>query len=71
MFAYQFDEAETADRLFTMPDGSQKMHPTMHQMAGLGYLWAEGFQAVRLPYGDDVSRRTESGGLGGLDGGVQ
>jgi serine protease inhibitor len=52
-WTYQFDEAETADRLFTMPDGSQKMHPTMHQMAGLEYLWNEGFQAVRLPYGDD------------------
>ncbi len=53
IWTYQFDVAETADRAFTLLDGSVKMHPTMFQSADFGYLWMETFQAVRLPYGDD------------------
>lgn len=46
-----FDEERTEERPFTLLDGSQKQHPMMSRFGSYRYYRGEGFQAVRLPYG--------------------
>ena len=46
-----FDEAETREGTFTLPDGSRKQVPMMHRTGRYDYYEDEAFQAIRLPYG--------------------
>ncbi len=48
-----FDEADTREEPFTLPNGSEVIHPLMHQTEYYRYLEDPGFQAVSLPYGED------------------
>lgn len=48
----EFDVDETTDRLFHKADGSTAPVPTMRRHDDMEYLSGDGFQAVRLPYGD-------------------
>jgi serpin B len=50
-----FNEENTADGPFTLPDGSCRTLPMMAQSGSYSTYRGKGFQAVRLPYGD---RRT-------------
>ncbi|WP_416671888.1 serpin family protein [Egbenema bharatensis] len=47
-----FDQANTSDRPFTLPDGSTKNHPLMSQSGNYLYQETDEFQAVSLPYGE-------------------
>jgi serine protease inhibitor len=47
-----FDQANTSDRPFTLPDGSTKNHPLMSQSGNYLYQENNEFQAVSLPYGE-------------------
>ncbi|HJN14350.1 MAG TPA: serpin family protein [Armatimonadota bacterium] len=45
-----FEERDTEDGPFTLPDGRTESVPLMLQWGNYAYLEMEGFQAVRLPY---------------------
>jgi serine protease inhibitor len=51
-WTYQFDEAETRDDWFYLPDGSKKLCKMMEQRAVFDYFENDAFQTIDLPYGD-------------------
>jgi serpin B len=51
-WATRFDPALTADRPFTLADGSVKSAPMMSRGDDLRYIQTDALQAVSLPYGD-------------------
>lgn len=57
-WTYQFDEEDTQEDLFTLPDGSQRACLMMFQENDFRFLWHEDFQAVDLPYGDGLFSMT-------------
>ncbi|MEW6522373.1 MAG: serpin family protein [Bacillota bacterium] len=48
----QFEKKATKDGTFTLPDGWQVTHPMMSRSGTFEYYHGDGFQAVRLPYGE-------------------
>lgn len=48
-----FDAARTRPRPFRTGGGESIEHPTMERRGDYGYLRGDGFQALRMPYGDD------------------
>ncbi|MGM0400603.1 MAG: serpin family protein [Chloroflexota bacterium] len=53
---HPFDEEQTQDGPFHLPDGEEISVPMMRQTARFGYTEDEGYQAVELPYvGDRAS----------------
>ncbi|MDW7682034.1 MAG: serpin family protein [bacterium] len=53
IWKYQFDERQTSDALFTLPDNSQIPCKMMVQSGEFQYFANENFQAIDLPYGDE------------------
>ena len=51
-WTYQFDESNTYDGVFTLPDNTQKSCKMMKQTNDFQYLENDKFQAIDLPYGD-------------------
>jgi serpin B len=49
---HEFDPSKTKDMPFTLLDGSPKQLPMMTRSGKYMHLKAEGFEAIRLPYGD-------------------
>jgi serpin B len=49
----EFDEELTEDMPFHLADGSEIQHPMMRRGGTYTYLDGEGFQLVRLPYGEN------------------
>jgi len=47
---HQFDEDNTIDRPFYLPDGSQTSVPMMRQTKTFNYTEGDGYRAVELPY---------------------
>jgi serine protease inhibitor len=47
-----FEKSATKDGSFKQADGSEAQVPMMHQKGRYAYEETEGYQAVRLPYGD-------------------
>lgn len=55
-WASQFEEKRTRDEAFNISVGKSVMVPMMHKTEEFGYMQADGFQALELPYeGDDLS----------------
>ncbi len=54
IWKYQFDEKETSDALFTLPDETQIECKMMAQSGEFQYLANDKFQAIDLPYGDEL-----------------
>lgn len=52
-WTYEFDETETKDDWFYLPDGSKKSCKMMEQRGSFNYFENETFQAIDLPYGDE------------------
>ncbi len=52
IWARQFEQARTANRPFTLPDGTRKECPMMMQWGIYKYYEHSNFQAISLPYGD-------------------
>jgi len=52
IWTYQFDESQTKDDRFTLPDGSKKPCKMMTQENEFQYFENDDFQAIDLPYGD-------------------
>ncbi|MEG4814174.1 serpin family protein [Microcoleus sp. K5-D4] len=50
-----FDKSQTANKTFSLSDGSSKQHPMMSQTAIYGYYETDKFEAVSLPYGKEGS----------------
>ncbi|MEG3980014.1 serpin family protein [Microcoleus sp. T3B2] len=48
-----FDKSQTANKTFSLPDGTSKQHPIMSQEDSYGYYETDKFQAVSLPYGEE------------------
>jgi serine protease inhibitor len=48
-----FDKSQTANKTFSLPDGTSKQHPMMSQAGSYGYYETDKFQAVSLPYGEE------------------
>lgn len=48
-----FSETGTSLRPFRLPDGSTAMVPTMVRRGMMDYAAGDGYEALRLPYGDD------------------
>ncbi|MEG4940266.1 serpin family protein [Microcoleus sp. F4-D5] len=48
-----FDKSQTANKTFSLPDGSSKQHPMMSQKGFYWYYETHQFQAVSLPYGKE------------------
>ena len=57
-WTYEFDESQTQDDTFTLPDGSKKPCRMMTQESEFQYFENEAFQAIDLPYGDGDFRMT-------------
>jgi len=57
-WTYQFDESQTRDDFFTLPDGSKKPCKMMKQKKEFQYFENDAFQAIDLPYGDGDFRMT-------------
>lgn len=51
-WTYQFEEDQTRDDLFNLPDGTRKQCRMMKQEGEFRYLANADFQAIDLPYGD-------------------
>ena len=49
-----FDSAATSDREFTLASGEDVSVPRMHATGSWAYAELNGWQAVRLPYGEDL-----------------
>lgn len=47
-----FSKDATRDAAFTLADGTKKTYPFMQRSGSFEYKKADGYQAVRLPYGD-------------------
>lgn len=67
----EFDPKQTYETDFHLPDGTKKRVKMMHRSNRFSYLARDGFQAVKLPYGDGrmsmvVFLPDESLGLNGL-----
>jgi len=58
VWTYEFDKNQTQDDLFNLPDGSQKTVPMMTQSREFSYYANDQFQAVDLPYGDELFSMT-------------
>ena len=58
VWTYEFDKNQTQDDLFNLPDGSQKTVPMMVQSREFTYYSSDQFQAVDLPYGDELFSMT-------------
>ncbi|MBC8234168.1 serpin family protein [bacterium] len=58
IWTYQFDESQTRDDIFTLPDGSKKPCKMMKQKNEFQYFENDAFQAIDLPYGDGDFRMT-------------
>ncbi|MFQ6041536.1 MAG: serpin family protein, partial [Candidatus Poribacteria bacterium] len=58
IWTYEFDESQTRDDLFTLPDGSKKPCRMMSQENEFQYFENDEFQAIDLPYGDGDFRMT-------------
>jgi serine protease inhibitor len=54
IWKYQFDETKTFDALFTLPDESQIPCKMMAQTGEFQYFANEKFQAIDLPYGNEL-----------------
>ncbi|MDZ7402462.1 MAG: serpin family protein, partial [candidate division KSB1 bacterium] len=54
IWKYQFEEKNTADALFTLPDNSQVPCKMMAQTGEFQYFANDQFQAIDLPYGDEL-----------------
>lgn len=57
-WTYEFDKELTHDDVFTLLDGSSKTVPMMRLTGDLNYFENEFFQAVDLPYGDELFSMT-------------
>ena len=57
-WTYEFDESQTKDDFFTLPDGSKKSCKMMTQEGEFQYFENDDFQAIDLPYGDGDFRMT-------------
>ncbi len=51
-WTYEFDEENTSDDIFYLPDGSEKECKMMSHQCDHNYFENEQFQAIDLPYGD-------------------
>jgi serpin B len=51
-WTYEFDEENTTDDIFYLPDGSEKECKMMSDKCDHNYFENEQFQAIDLPYGD-------------------
>jgi len=51
-WTYEFDEENTTDDIFYLPDGSEKGCKMMSHQCDHNYFENEQFQAIDLPYGD-------------------
>jgi serpin B len=58
IWTYQFDESQTQDDVFTLPNGSKKPCQMMTQEGEFQYFEDDDFQAIDLPYGDGDFRMT-------------
>lgn len=47
---HKFEKGATKDRTFTLAGGKKIKVPMMHQTEHFGYMQADGFQALRMPY---------------------
>ncbi len=54
VWTYEFDKDQTRDDLFNLIDGSQKTVPMMVQARDFSYYACDQFQAIDLPYGDEL-----------------
>ncbi|MDZ7333499.1 MAG: serpin family protein [candidate division KSB1 bacterium] len=54
IWKYQFEEKNTADALFTLPDNSQVPCKMMAQTGEFQHFANDQFQAIDLPYGDEL-----------------
>jgi len=54
IWKYQFDEKNTAAALFTLPDNSQVPCKMMAQTGEFQYFANDKFQAIDMPYGDEL-----------------
>ena len=57
-WTYQFEKNRTRDGNFNLTDGSKKNCKMMTLEGDLDYSWAESFQAVDLPYGEEAFSMT-------------
>ena len=57
-WTYEFDKNKTRDDFFNLPDGSQVQCKMMAQAGDFSYLANDDFQAVDLPYGDELFSMT-------------
>ena len=48
----KFDPSKTQPGIFHLLNGSEKQLPMMSHICNYSVLWAEGFRAVGLPYGE-------------------
>ena len=48
----KFDATKTQEGVFHLIDGSEKQLPMMSHICNYSYLWAEGFRAIGIPYGE-------------------
>ncbi len=74
-WAAPFDKALTKNEPFHLCAGGQRPHPTMHRQGRYPYFAADGFQAIRLPYGGGtwsmlVFLPSESSSLAGFERGL-
>ncbi len=51
-WADKFDQSETKEGLFNLPDSTQEKQPMMSRTGQYGYYHGDNFQAVRIPYGN-------------------
>ncbi len=58
IWTYQFDEEQTQDASFFLPDGSQTSVPMMAQRCLFRHYEHDDFRAIDLPYGDGVFSMT-------------
>lgn len=49
----EFDPELTREMPFRLPGGTEKNHPTMFREGRYAYFQGEGFEAVRIPYGEN------------------
>ena len=57
-WTYEFDKNKTQDDFFNLPDGSQVSCKMMAQAGDFSYFASDDFQAVDLPYGDELFSMT-------------
>lgn len=57
-WTYQFEKDKTRDDFFTLPDGSQKQCKMMVQAGDVSVFATDDFQAIDMPYGDELYSMT-------------